>query len=234
MKTIAFILSLLPVGAQAGDISSGLYGGVRYFFDIEECAIALTIDDGPDRITTRKILDVLARHDARATFFLIAEHVRGNEEIVDAIVAAGHEIANHMTRDERSASLPIEVFEQELTHAERLFSRWADPGWFRPGSGWYNRDMVAIAKQHGYRTVLGTLYPLDAWIDSPALASRFLRAAAFPGGIIILHDRGQRGLNTVATLEKLLPELSEEGYRVVTLSTLQQIAESSHKTGACR
>lgn len=221
---VALIATLLPLSVVAGDASSGSLDGVRYFFDTDQRVVALTIDDGPDPNTTRNILEVLAQHDARATFFLIADHIPGNEDLVGSIVAAGHEIANHMTRDERSTSLPIEKFEQEFIRADAVLSRWTDPVWFRPGSGWYNRDMLEVAKKHGYRTALGTLYPLDAWISSPKIASNFILLSVFSGGIIILHDRGARGARTTETLTEVLPELRKRGFAVVTLSELARIA----------
>jgi hypothetical protein len=75
---------------------------VVYFAETEESIVALTIDDGPDPITTPKILDVLMQHDARATFFLITNRIPGNEEIVLRIVEENHELANHLTTDEPS------------------------------------------------------------------------------------------------------------------------------------
>src|SRR5690242_1477452 len=57
--------------------------------------LALTYDDGPNDPHTLRLLDVLAKHNARATFFLIGNYVRRRPEIVRAILAAGHEIGNH-------------------------------------------------------------------------------------------------------------------------------------------
>jgi peptidoglycan/xylan/chitin deacetylase (PgdA/CDA1 family) len=70
--------------------------------DTRAKAVALTLDDGPDAATTPAILDLLRQHGARATFLLITSRVPGNEELVRRMLAEGHEIGNHMPRDEPS------------------------------------------------------------------------------------------------------------------------------------
>lgn len=182
--------------------------------------VALTIDDGPDSRTTPRILDVLERHEARATFFLIAGRVPGNGQVVERIIAEGHEIGNHMVADRPSIDLRPRAFERRLEQARGILSRWQAPRWFRPGSGWYEETMLRVAGRHGYRTALGRVYPFDAMIGAPAFAARFIRWRAEPGEIIVLHDTGSRGRATARTLEHVLPVLEDRGLEVVTLSEL--------------
>lgn len=184
--------------------------------------VALTIDDGPDAETTDRILDVLDRHDASATFFLISGRVAGNEAVVERIVAEGHEIGNHMTADRPAIDLEPAGFDRDLKQAHDTLSRWQELKWFRPGSGWYDDGMIEAAERRGYRTVLGRIYPLDTALPSPALAARYILWRAGPGEIIILHDTGSRGLNTARILERVLPELERRGLEVVALSELER------------
>jgi peptidoglycan/xylan/chitin deacetylase (PgdA/CDA1 family) len=193
---------------------------VLYYVETEALVVALTIDDGPDRQTTQEILDVLAVYDAGATFFLIGERIEGNEDLVRQILRAGHELGNHMTRDEPSIRLSLDEFEENLLEADSVLSRFAQPGWLRTGSGWYNRPMLARARSHGYRVALGSIYPYDAQIPLSWFAASHIRRKLRPGSIIILHDGGGRGRRTAATLRTILPELGRRGYRVVTLSEL--------------
>lgn len=79
-----------------------LFPGVVYFAETDKQLIALTIDDGPDPITTPKILEVLERYGAHATFFIISNRVKGNEALVERMVSYGHELANHLTEDKPS------------------------------------------------------------------------------------------------------------------------------------
>ncbi len=107
---------------------------VLYFARTSEKIVALTIDDGPST-ETPKILGVLSRYNASATFFLISERVRsGGEGVVRDMVRWGHEIGNHLTHDERSVNLPLGEFEKKLVggrrSAEGISGHTVDaPGW---------------------------------------------------------------------------------------------------------
>ena len=193
---------------------------VLYFVETSEPVVALTIDDGPDLETTPKILHVLATHRAHATFFLITDRVAANEEVVAQIVAEGHELGNHLTRDEPSIDLSPRAFEASLMEADGVLSRFAPARWVRPGGGWYNASMLSTTRSRGYRVALGSVYPYDAEIPSRQFAIRHVSRNTRPGSIIILHDGGARGRRTVAVLERVLPELQRRGLRVVTISEL--------------
>ena len=137
---------------------------VLYFVETQEPVVALTIDDGPDPVATSEILDVLRQHDARATFFLITDHIPGNEETLVRMVKEGHEIGNHLTADQSSIRFAPSEFEKQLLAAHETLSRYSDVVWFRPGGGWYNTAMLSILNKHGYRCALGSVYPFDAKI----------------------------------------------------------------------
>jgi len=206
---------------------NGYSDKVLYSVETELPLIALTIDDGPDPDTTARILDTLAKYEASATFFVLAGHVPGNEVLLERMVLEGHEIGNHMITDQPSIRLSSEEFESRLLAARQTLAPFSDTSWFRPGSGWYNRSMLAILARHGYHTVLGSIYPWDAHLPSSRFAARYILSRAYPGAVIVLHDVDQRGRRTATTLETILPELKERGLRVVTLTELTQAAVSS-------
>ncbi|WP_017325499.1 polysaccharide deacetylase family protein [Synechococcus sp. PCC 7336] len=197
---------------------------VLFFVETERPFVALTIDDGPDPETTAKILAVLDRHQAKATFFPIGSHVEGNETVVAEMVAAGHELGNHMLEDRLSAGLPIETFASHLKQTESSIVSAAKGleglHWFRPGQGLYTQRMLDVAEAEGYRAVLGSVFPYDTLLGQPGFSARFIRDRVRPGSIIVLHDRGERGERTAIALEILLPQLADRGYRVTTLSEL--------------
>jgi peptidoglycan/xylan/chitin deacetylase (PgdA/CDA1 family) len=182
--------------------------------------IALTIDDGPDSAGTPLILAQLQRHQARATFFLISSRVAGREPLVHQLVRAGHELGNHLTRDEPSIRLQPAEFERALLEAHGVLAPFGPVRWARPGSGWYSRAMIAIMRRHQYRCALGSVYPFDAALPSATFAARYILRNARPGAVVILHDGGSRGRRTAMVLDKVLPELRRRGYQVVTLSEL--------------
>jgi peptidoglycan/xylan/chitin deacetylase (PgdA/CDA1 family) len=194
--------------------------GVRYFAKTDRPVIALTIDDGPDARTTPKILDVLRRYGSRATFFVISSRIQGNEELIKTLLRDGHELGNHLTEDKPSIQLSPQAFTAELLEAHHVLAHFSQPRWLRPAGGWYNRAMVNISHQQGYQVVLGSIFPFDTHISSAWFSSIQILLNARPGSIVVLHDNDLRGERTVATLEKILPELSRKGYKIVTLSDL--------------
>jgi peptidoglycan/xylan/chitin deacetylase (PgdA/CDA1 family) len=193
---------------------------VLYYVDTERLVVALTIDDGPDPACTPQILDVLKQHDAHATFFLIGNRIAGNEDLVQRTVREGHEVANHLSTNRPSISLESAEFERQLLATHRVLTQFGEVRWFRPGSGWFNGQMLATVHEHGYHLALGSIYPFDPQVPSSWLMSRYVLQNVRPGSIIVLHDCRLRGERTAEALAVILPELRRRGYRVVTLSEL--------------
>ena len=196
------------------------FPGCLYRVPMRAPVVALTLDDGPDPVSTSLILSELRRHGARATFFLIAERARGRHELVRRLVADGHEIGNHFTRDRASIRLDDDQFARDLEQAHEVLAPFGPVRWARPGSGWYSRNMVAAMAQQGYRCALGSVYPYDAAIPSAVFSIRHILRNVRPGAILVLHDGGARGRRTARVLGTVLPELRRRGFRVVTLSEL--------------
>lgn len=191
-----------------------------YFVATDKPVIALTIDDSPNFNTTQQILDLLAQHQIVATFFPISDRISENKVIIERIINEGHEIGNHLTKDEPSIKLGTN-FETELNRANQILSDFTRIKWLRPGGGWCNKAMVEIARKYDYQIALGSVWSYDTHIPSSSFASWFILANTKPGSIIVLHDGGERGIRTVTTLRKVIPKLKQKGYRFVILSELQ-------------
>ncbi len=200
--------------------ASSIIPDVVYFKQTDQKLIALTIDDGPNRITTTKILDVLDKYGAKATFFVIGENIQGNEDIVQRMVDDGHELGNHLMEDKPSISMSSQEFESDLTRVGNILSKFGSIKWLRPASGWHNHEMVKIAHRNNYRVALGSIFPFDTHIPSSWFASLQILLNASPGSIIVLHDTRLWGERTRLTLEKVIPQLMSRGYEFVTLSDL--------------
>ncbi|NOX60356.1 MAG: polysaccharide deacetylase family protein [Chloroflexi bacterium] len=198
-----------------------------FYVDTSQHIAAMTIDDGPHPVVTPRILDVLAQHQAKATFFLLGSRIPGNEAIVERIVAEGHELGNHTMFDVPSIGLSEAQFEAELLQAHEILSQFSQVHWFRPGSGWFNRRMLEQASGLGYRCVIGSIYPYDAHLPFTPILSAYVLVNIFPGAIIALHDGEWRRRKTVTILQQILPRLQRRGYRVVTLSELVAAEETS-------
>jgi peptidoglycan/xylan/chitin deacetylase (PgdA/CDA1 family) len=187
-----------------------------------EPLVALSFDDSPHPTLTPRILDVLAEHDAHATFFVIGEHLAGNEKIMRRLIADGHEVGNHMMSDAPSARLPAAEFERQLLQTHALLAPFGPVRWFRPGHGWFTRPMLDQLHAHGYRCALASAYAFEFLAVPAPYAARQILLYVRPGGVIVLHDGAADRARTVAVLKRLLPALRRRGYRVVTLSELAE------------
>jgi peptidoglycan/xylan/chitin deacetylase (PgdA/CDA1 family) len=193
---------------------------VLSYVDTDAAAFALTFDDGPHRDTTPQLLDVLARHQQKATFFLIGERVRGHEPIVARIAAEGHELANHLMRDQPSVRLPERQFRDELAAVNALLTPHGPVRWFRPGSGWLTPRMVRWAADQELRAVLGTLVAAHRGGPGDGRIARDLNNAIRPGSIVVLHEGLDQRLGVVATTDHLLALTRARGLTSVTVSEL--------------
>ncbi len=195
-----------------------------YYFHPYQKAIALTIDDSPDPVTTEAILDVLEKFDVSATFFIIGERVQGNETLLRRMLQRGHEIGNHHWRDAVGLLLPHSLFEDYFYKTDSVLQRFVAPKWFRPGSGFYDQQMVDKIAAKGYKMALGSIYPHDVAVPFVAINSAYILRRAFPGGIIVLHDGAARGHRSAAVLHRVIPQLLADGYKFYTLSQLQAVS----------
>jgi peptidoglycan/xylan/chitin deacetylase (PgdA/CDA1 family) len=202
--------------------------------------LGLTFDDGPNPSITPKLLDLLDRYNAKATFFLIGRYVRECPELVQETVARGHEVGNHTELHPNLLWLnPTKVrVELRLCHDAIRGTVGAPAKWFRPPYGMRNPWVIPAACDLGYRTVMWTLLPGD-WRGKPAewliprmqpVADRAKRsmgdgvspAAGGTGDVLCLHDGGHRELNsdrsrTLAALEHWLPRWRDLGLEFVTI-----------------
>ncbi len=193
---------------------------VLFLHETNQRVVGLTIDDGPHPLLTPRILDVLAEYNAHATFFMLSDRVRQYRKLVQHVVQVGHELGNHLCYDAPSIRLPLDELERQLCEAHEVLSTFAPIHWFRPGSAWFNQQMLSLVARHQYRIALASLYPYDAQLPYPALASNLILRNVFPGAIIALHEGAWSRRGTVRVLRTILPVLQEQGYQVLSLSEL--------------
>ena len=188
-------------------------------------ALALTFDDGPSE-STPALLELLDRHRARATFFLVGAHVRRLPAMARAALAAGHELGNHTDGHPALYFRSPGFIEGELARAQDAIAGAAGvrPKWFRPpyGARWFG--LGAAQRRHGLTGVMWTCIARDWTLPAEAIAAR-LRRATRPGAILCLHDGRALAPNpdiraTLDAVSRLLPWWQDEGYELVTVSEL--------------
>lgn len=187
--------------------------------------LALTIDDGPSGPGSEALLALLRELDVPATFFLIGTHLERDQRFARRALQQGHDLGNHLWRDEPSVSLPLPLFQQQLADTERAIARAAAPArlrwrWFRPGGGRFHRPMLEALAARSYRLVLGSIFPWDTLRPPLWFVRLFVRLNAHPGGILVLHDTPALSGRTLETLRVVVPELRRRGYRFVPLDEL--------------
>jgi peptidoglycan-N-acetylglucosamine deacetylase len=164
--------------------------------------IALTYDDGPNDIATERLLDILARHNTRATFFLIGRYVRQRPQIARAIASAGHLIGNHTMTHPWLAWQSASRIREELTNCNAALedTLGAPIRYLRAPHGARRPVVFRIARELGLTAVQWNLLPGD-WkpIDANEIATRTIRGIErnqrqHRASNIVLHDGGQAGL----------------------------------------
>jgi peptidoglycan/xylan/chitin deacetylase (PgdA/CDA1 family) len=181
--------------------------------------VALTFDDGPDRVNTPIVLDVLAERGVHATFFVVGHRVRSDPEIVQRMVDEGHTVGGHGDTHIDLRSLGAKVWERQIvpTH-EALASIVADPIVFRPPYGALTAEQTALLGSKGLHTILWSV-DSDDWRGSstPEKIQEVVMAHVHAGAIILLHsDRAA----TAKALPALIDALTAEGYTMVTVTEL--------------
>jgi peptidoglycan/xylan/chitin deacetylase (PgdA/CDA1 family) len=193
---------------------------ILFYVPTGQRLVALTLDDGPDDALTGDVLDVLGRHDARATFFVLGHRAQARGALIRRIVDEGHEVGNHGWTDTPAWRLSQPEFERQLLETQSVLRPTVAARLFRPGSGWIGRRKVAICERHGYRCVLGSLYPYDAHLPLGRLVADDLVRRTRPGAILLLHEGDPSRRSVVDALDALLAGLRRRGFEVLSVADL--------------
>ena len=187
--------------------------------------IALTFDDGPDPIWSERILELLARREVRASFFLVGERAAQAPETVRRIAAADHEIGSHGWSHRSLWLCGPRRTEAEIGRAHSFLSDASGRSLrhFRPPWGMVNAAMFGALRRHGERCVFWSIQPEHLRPAPAAQQARDVLRRAHPGAIVDLHDaEGVRGApgRLLTALPLMIDGLREAGYDFATVSEL--------------
>lgn len=176
--------------------------------------IALTFDDGPRRSTTEKLLDGLEERGASATFFLVGKEIAGNEDLVERMLAEGHQIGNHTWSHVRLAGASSETVKQEVGGTEEALEELLGGSgyWLRPPYGLIQKDVeiaVPMAKW--------SVDPRDWEKRDAEKVTQAVLQNAKPNAVILLHDIYP---TSVEAALRIVDTLQKEGYWFVTMEEL--------------
>lgn len=190
--------------------------------------VAITFDDGPHPILTPKILDLLKKYHAKATFFVAGNKVEQFPDVLKRAHLEGHEIGNHTYDHLYGQHISSEKLQSELKKTDYLVEKNIGyiPYLYRPVGGFCN-DIIMDTAENYQKTIILWSWKLDArdWQSPPAyyISSHIIQNIQ-PGNIVLLHDwigtEHRESSSTVEALESILKYLDKNGYSCVTVSDL--------------
>jgi len=213
--------SMAPTGQWYGRTFTGLARGTKQ--------IALTYDDGPNDPHTLRLLEVLARHEVKATFFLIGHYVRQRPDIARDVIHAGHVIGNH------TFTHPLLIFKsaaeirRELSDCRAAIqdSVGEHSNLFRPPFGGRRPATLRIARELGLEPIMWNVTGYDWNAPSAAVIQQKVTKQIRGGDVILLHDGGHKQMgadrsHTVEATDHLVKQYKQEGYSFVTITEMMQ------------
>jgi peptidoglycan/xylan/chitin deacetylase (PgdA/CDA1 family) len=194
---------------------------VRWRADTTARRVALTFDDGPDPAWTPRVLELLGRYSARATFFNVGHNARRHPALTAACAQNG-EVGNHSLNHPDLTTLSRDAILRQLRDTHQILTDivGTPPRLFRPPYGNISGPVLEIAARLGYETIL--------WTDRVQSGGPTVRADVdavmsrmSPGAIVMGHDGRRNRQGVLDRLPGLLERLTSEGYTCVTVSDLE-------------
>jgi len=187
---------------------------------VDEPYIALTFDDGPSATLTPKLLDLLAAHHIKATFFVIGENVAEHPEIVARAAREGHEIGNHSWSHPNLAKMSDDNVRSQLRRTDDAIrgATGNRPTLLRPPYGSITaREKRWIHDEFGYRIILWDVDPNDWKRPGPAVVRNRILKETHRGSIVLSHDIHP---GTIEAMASTLDGLEAKGFKLVPVSGL--------------
>ena len=186
--------------------------------------IAMTFDDGPSATLTPKLLDILAAHQIKATFFVIGENVAEHPEIVARAAREGHEIGNHSWSHPNFAKMSDDGVRSQLQRTNDAIksATGSRPTLLRPPYGSITaREERWIHDQFGYQIILWDVDPYDWKRPGPSVVRNRILKETRPGSIVLSHDIHP---GTIEAMPSTFDALEAKGFKFVTISELIRMA----------
>jgi peptidoglycan/xylan/chitin deacetylase (PgdA/CDA1 family) len=189
--------------------------------------VALTYDDGPNDPHTLRLLEVLQKHEVKATFFMLGRQVQERPQIALDVASAGHEIGNHTYTHPNLIFCSSAQIKAQITTCTRILDDTIGPHskLFRPPFGGRRPEVLSMARHAGLLPVMWSVTAYD-WNPDPAnviyeRVSRHVRG----GDVVLMHDGGHLSMGadraqTVIATDRLIARYKSEGYRFVRISEM--------------
>lgn len=198
-----------------------LFSGGRILYSVPnelQRTVVLTFDDGPNPRYTPAILDILRRNQVSATFFVSGEHAEKYPELVQQLVAEGHQLANHGYYHKRPSDIGWRRYREGVLKTQQVIETCAGgvcSRYFRPPFGAVSIVSVLVLLAAGFKIVMWNHDSCDSFITDPQeLLSESVKLLKNQRVILLMHDDYPQ---TVEMLPMLLPVLKANNWKVVAL-----------------
>jgi peptidoglycan/xylan/chitin deacetylase (PgdA/CDA1 family) len=186
--------------------------------------LVLSYDDGPGGKLTPELLDLLAAHEAKATFFLLGARAAEHPDLVDRLVAEGHETGCHTQRHLNAWEVPSTVAIRDLHDGYGALARWIAPdATFRPPYGKLSLPVWLALRRRGARLGWWTVDSGDTHPSMPDAEHTLDAVRRAGGGVVLMHDFDRdtgRGPLMLKVTEALLRAAPKEGWNIRPLRAL--------------
>ncbi len=186
-----------------------LFKSYIWSMDTNSAVIYLTFDDGPTKIVTEKVLEILAKYNAQATFFCIGKNVENYPTIYQSILAAGHSVGNHTYNHRDGWKSPNSEYFNDISQAESFIKS----DLFRPPYGHITRRQGKFILKN-YRIIMWNVLSGD--FDQSLSNERCLKNVlkfTKSGSIVVFHDSLKASERMLYTLPRMLEHFSDRGYQ---------------------
>jgi peptidoglycan/xylan/chitin deacetylase (PgdA/CDA1 family) len=178
-------------------------------------SLALTFDDGPDPEITPHVLDALAAHEAKATFFLLQEPAEKYPDLVARMLREGHAVGVHGRAHDQQATRRASSIAADLAVAQTAIAALCDgrvPSLYRPPYGFKSLSVLRAAARRRLRVVLWSVDSRDYLLTDPKAIARRVGCLLRPGAIVLMHD-GPGRTATADALPRILEEIARRGMK---------------------
>ena len=224
-STIFFMALLIGLGFSGAMTITGICTNSTtkklpiYSVETDEKKIAVTFDAAWSAEDTDLILNILKKHKAKATVFIVGDWVRKNPDAVKKFYDNGHEIGNHSDTHALFGNISEEKIRNEIENCNAEIEKitGTKPKVLRAPSGDYNNKSIEITESYNMKMIQWDVDSLD-WkkLSVDEMYNRVIEKTQ--NGTIILFHNGVE--NTPEALDKILTELEKDGYEFVTVSEL--------------
>ena len=203
--------------------------------------LALTYDDGPNDPHTLRLLEVLARHDVKATFFLIGRFVAERPEIAREVARAGHVIGNHTFDHPNLIFCPAAHVRSELEQCQKILTETVGEhsALWRPPFGARLPHVLGVGRKLGLEPVMWTASSNDWKIFTADGIEQRVAERIRGGDVILMHDgshvrMGADRARTVEATDWLIRRFRDQGYEFVTVTEMMNTASNQEAGGRMR